>query len=296
MDHAEQVALAEDNPAGFRPMTLDLEPREALLPAAQPVHGGALASNQPFFTRSERFIIELLAHGVKADQIHAVMDLRDRQDGKEQEQAMTKAMAGFKSEAISIIKRKHVKFKTDKGWTEYDHAELADVIEAITPHLSQYGLSVTWKPTKQTSDWVEVTCWVKHDLGGSDQASLGAAPDKTGGKNNIQAIGSTCTYLSRYLTLLLLGLAAKGQDNDGRGATPDGQPTDAAPATADAKPGPEPWPDDKFEAQFARWSKAIAAGLKTNADIVALASSKGALTASQSQRIQAVKAPARAAA
>ncbi len=276
-------------------LTLDLEPADTArtLPAVHSAGALATGAGPAIFTRSEAFIIELLARGVRAEQINSVMDLRDRQDAKEQEQAMTKAMAGFKSEAIEIIKRKHVKFKTDKGWTEYDHAELADVVEAVTPHLSRYGLSVTWKPTKQTGDWVEITCWVKHDLGGSEQASLGAAPDKTGGKNNIQAIGSTCTYLSRYLTLLLLGLATKGQDNDGRGATPDG---DAPGAETAAQAGPATWPEDKFEEQFARWSKAIEKGLKSHADIVALASSKGALTAAQSQRIQAVKAPARAAA
>lgn len=276
-------------------LTLELEPADTsrALPAVHATGALATPSGPAVFSRSEAFIIELLARGVRADQINSVMDLRDRQDAKEQEQAMTKAMAGFKSEAIEIIKRKHVKFKTDKGWTEYDHAELADVVEAVTPHLSRYGLSVTWKPTKQTGDWVEITCWVKHDLGGSEQASLGAAPDKTGGKNNIQAIGSTCTYLSRYLTLLLLGLATKGQDNDGRGATPDG---DAPGTETTAQAGPATWPEDKFEEQFARWSKAIEKGLKSHADIVALASSKGALTAAQSQRIQAVKAPARAAA
>lgn len=274
-------------------ITLELEPADTArtVPVLQQTGVIAPTASAPSFTRSEAFIIELLARGVRAEQINSVMDLRDRQDAKEQEQAMTKAMAGFKSEAIQIVKRKHVKFQTDRGVTEYDHAELADVVEAVTPFLSKYGLSVTWKPTKQTSDWVEITCWVKHDLGGSDQATLGAAPDKTGGKNNIQAIGSTCTYLSRYLTLLLLGLASKGQDNDGRGATPEGQ---APAAEQPAQQGPATWPEDKFEEQFARWSKAIAAGLKSHADIVALASSKGALTPAQSQRIHAVKAPTKA--
>jgi hypothetical protein len=259
-----------------------------------PPHAVQGSPSRPQFTRSEAFIIELLSRGVTQDQIGAVMDLRDRQDAKEQEQAMTRAMAGFKSETIEIVKRKHVKFKTDKGVTEYDHAELHDVVEAITPHLSKYGLSVTWKPTKQTPEWVEVTCWVKHDLGGSDQATLGAAPDKTGGKNNIQAIGSTCSYLSRYLTLLLLGLAAKGQDNDGRGATPEGQATAGDTAQQQAISGPATWPDDKFEAQFARYSKAIEAGLKTHDEIVAMCTSKGALTVQQVARIRAVKAPTQA--
>lgn len=274
------VATAQEH------LVLDLEPKaDAPLATLQESSLSALpAANQSVFTRSESFILELLSRGVKTEQISVVMDLRDRQDTKEQEQAMTEAMAGFKSEAIEIIKRKHVKFKTDKGWTEYDHAELADVIDAVTPQLSRYGLSVTWKPTKQTNDWVEVTCWVKHVRGGSDQATLGAAPDKTGGKNNIQAIGSSCTYLSRYLTLLLLGLAAKDQDNDGRGGTPDGQ----APAPADrAEPVAESYPAEGFAKNLPAWRKLIADGTKTAEQIFATVQKKAPLSEAQKQAIKA---------
>jgi hypothetical protein len=60
-------------------------------------------------------------------------------------------------------------------------------------------------------------------------------------------------------------------------------------------PAPElaVWPDDKFAEQFARYSKAVEAGLKTPADILALARSKGALTAEQEAQINALK-PAQA--
>lgn len=273
-------------------LDMDLEPKvdAPLAPLQQQAMATLPAANQAVFTRSEAFILELLARGVKSDQIASVMDLRDRQDAKVQEQEMTKAMAGFKSEAIEIVKRKHVKFKTDKGWTEYDHAELADVIEAVTPHLSKYGLSVTWKPTKQAGDWIEVTCWVKHDLGGSDQATLGAAPDKTGGKNNIQAIGSTCTYLSRYLTLLLLGLAAKGQDNDGRGNAPaDQAATDAAPERAASD---DFYPAADFERNFEAWTRYIQSGRKTADEIVMTVKAKKPFSPDQEQQIRAIQCAA----
>lgn len=275
-------------------LTLELEPADTsrALPVVQQSGVIAAPATATTFSRSEAFIIELLARGVRADQINAVMDLRDRQDAKEQEQAMTKAMAGFKSEAIEIIKRKHVKFKTDKGWTEYDHAELADVVEAVTPHLSRYGLSVTWKPTKQTGDWVEITCWVKHDLGGSEQASLGAAPDKTGGKNNIQAIGSTCTYLSRYLTLLLLGLATKGQDNDGRGNTPEGNAPSVEPPAPPPAPEPAFYADEGFAKNFPAWRELILSGRKTAAQIIATAESKAPLSPEQKRQVNAVRTTA----
>ena len=56
-----------------------------------------------------------------------------------------------------------------------------------------------------------------------------------------------------------------------------------------APPAPPTWPDEAFAAQMPRWTKAVTAGLKTAADIEALANSKGALTAEQLAQIRALK-------
>lgn len=67
------------------------------------------------------------------------------------------------------------------------------------------------------------------------------------------------------------------------GATAPPPPPPAAPST---------WPDQAFNGQLQRWAKAVAAGMKTSDDILALARSKGALTPSQEAQIRAlVKAP-----
>jgi len=54
-------------------------------------------------------------------------------------------------------------------------------------------------------------------------------------------------------------------------------------------PAPPTWPDAAFAQQLPRWQKAVEAGLKTAADIEALATSKGALTAEQMAAIRALK-------
>lgn len=56
-----------------------------------------------------------------------------------------------------------------------------------------------------------------------------------------------------------------------------------------APPAPPTWPDEAFAAQMHRWTKAVTAGLKTAADIEALATSKGALTAEQLAAVRALK-------
>jgi hypothetical protein len=50
-----------------------------------------------------------------------------------------------------------------------------------------------------------------------------AGKDMSGGKNDIQQIGSTQTYLQRYTLIGGLGLSTADEDNDGCGA-PSSQP------------------------------------------------------------------------
>ena len=59
----------------------------------------------------------------------------------------------------------------------------------------------------------------------------------------------------------------------------------------DQPQAPPIWPDDKFNEQFPRWKKAVEAGMKTAADITALAKSKGELTAAQQAQIDALAPP-----
>lgn len=65
--------------------------------------------------------------------------------------------------------------------------------------------------------------------------------------------------------------------------------SEGAPAAAPAPKAPPAWPADAFAAQIPRWKKAVEAGLKTAADIEALATSKGTLTAEQLAAVRALK-------
>ena len=65
---------------------------------------------------------------------------------------------------------------------------------------------------------MRVTCILTHVKGHRERTSLQAGLDQSGAKNNIQALGSTVTYLQRYSLLAAVGLATREQDNDGGGA------------------------------------------------------------------------------
>lgn len=157
-----------------------------------------------------------LESGADLDRLERLMTMKERWDAGEAARAYNVAFAAFKAEAEQIIKRKRVQYASEKGTTDYKHAELADVHEALTPALSKHGLSVNFV-LEQERDWLRVTCVLKHQLGHSESATLGGPPDTKGGKNPVQAIASTITMLQRQTMKAVCGVAEKGDDDDGRG-------------------------------------------------------------------------------
>lgn len=59
--------------------------------------------------------------------------------------------------------------------------------------------------------------------------------------------------------------------------------------SAPAKQEPPTWPAESFATQLPRWTKAVEAGMKSVDDIIAMATSKGALTPEQEKAIRALK-------
>lgn len=149
------------------------------------------------------------------DKLTKLMDLQERWEKNEARKAYVVGMAAFKAEPPKIIKNSRVSFTAKGGLTEYDHATLDMVVNAVAPGLSANGLSHVWR-TSQSDDGKEitVTCILTHVMGHSESTRLVGQPDLSGSKNSIQGIGSTITYLQRYTLLAALGLATEGQDND----------------------------------------------------------------------------------
>lgn len=163
--------------------------------------------------------------GASIEQLTQLLELQDRyyaqqekQEKREAEKAFNLALSEFKKGAPVITKDKRVQYtKKDGSVVDYKHASLSNVVYTINDLLANHGLTATWD-TNQESGLVRVTCVVSHRLGHSKSVSLLGSPDDSGGKNGIQAIGSTISYLQRYSLLAAVGLATEEQDDDGRGA------------------------------------------------------------------------------
>lgn len=160
----------------------------------------------------------------KVDQLDKLLDMQLKWDGDQARKAFVAAMAGFKSEPMEILKSKQVSFQTSKGKTEYKHAELSDVTAAVVPAMSRHGLSHAWE-VKQEGQKITVACRLTHSMGHRESVEITAAPDESGGKNSIQAVASTISYLQRYTLLSITGMATTGMDDDGRTALDEPIPT-----------------------------------------------------------------------
>lgn len=155
-----------------------------------------------------------ISKGMELDKLEKFMELQERFEQNEARKAYHEAMAAFKENPPEIEKDKHVFYSTQKGNVDYRHASLANVCNKINSSLAKHGLSSKWEPV-QAENGITVTCTITHKMGHSESTSLSAAPDLTGSKNSIQAVGSTISYLERYTLLALTGLATTDMDNDG---------------------------------------------------------------------------------
>lgn len=160
----------------------------------------------------------LVQQGADPERLAQMMELQERWEANNARKAYVAAMNEFRSNPPDIYKDKKVSFETLKGKTEYSHAKLDSVTRILGEALSKYGLSYAWKTEQGDGGVVKVTCIITHALGHSESTSLQASPDQSGGKNNIQAVGSTVSYLERYTLLALTGMATKDMDDDGGGA------------------------------------------------------------------------------
>lgn len=147
------------------------------------------------------------------DKLEKLLGLQLRWEANEARKAYVVAMNAFKANAPKILKNKHVEF----GQTKYDHATLDAACDALIPALSEHGLSHRWR-IEQPDGKVRVSCIITHEMGHSEETTMEGPPDTSGSKNAVQAISSTTSYLERYTFLAATGTAAKGMDNDGRGA------------------------------------------------------------------------------
>lgn len=96
-----------------------------------------------------------------------------------------------------------------------EYAEFEDINDAIKPILHEHGFGLMFK-VKGADGTVAVTPILIHREGHREEGEpLELGADTSGGKNSVQAMGSSTSYAKRYTVIPFLNITTRGEDDDG---------------------------------------------------------------------------------
>lgn len=140
---------------------------------------------------------------------------RERFVAREARIGFDTAFAGMQAELPVIPERGRIPDGSSGGASSY--ALWEDINEAIKPVLTNYGFALRFK-VGQDHNTIVITAILSHEDGHAEETTMRLPVDLTGGKNGVQAIGSSTSYGKRYTASALLNVTSRGEDDDGRAA------------------------------------------------------------------------------
>lgn len=140
------------------------------------------------------------------EKLERLMAMQTQWDERNAKREFLAAMARFQSRCPDIKKMKQ--------GHNYKYAPLSDIVAQIRDLIAECGLCYRFEQDHEKG--IRVTCIVSHESGHSESNTMVAAPDTSGSKNAIQAIGSTVQYLMRYTLVGAFGITTADEDMDGR--------------------------------------------------------------------------------
>jgi hypothetical protein len=190
------------------------------LATTQAAVGGSISE-----TSSLLNIIAMAAQNPATDvaKLSALLDMQERVIAKQAEAAFNRALAALMKKLPRIKKNGTVEYPEDKNKPggpkkkAFNFARWEDIDEIIRPLMDEEGFSLSFNSAPKQGDGGGMICTgtLLHSEGHSRSASIPLALDSSGGKNNLQGMGSTFSYGKRYTTTMLLNLVFEGEDDDG---------------------------------------------------------------------------------
>lgn len=160
----------------------------------------------PAAVTPDQMLAMAVEQGADLDKLEKLMGLQERWEAGQAKKAFDTALASFQAKLDPIVKKR-------QGHNS-KYSDIDDIAQAIRPLLDEFKLSYRFKQS-QSDKSITVRCVVTHSMGHSEYDELTADADTSGGKNAIQAMASTVTYLRRYSLTGALGITTGNDDNDG---------------------------------------------------------------------------------
>jgi hypothetical protein len=152
--------------------------------------------------------------------------------------AFNRAMAEAQAEMMPVIR------DATNVHTQSRYAKLETIDREMRPIYTKHGFGVRFgSDVAPREGWLRIVCTVSHTGGYSETNYLDAPPDTAGsqGKVNktpVQAVGSSVSYLRRYLLAMVFNIVLADDDDGHGGTTRDEQAARAYPGGARKPPDP----------------------------------------------------------
>jgi hypothetical protein len=175
--------------------------------------------------------------------------------------AFNRAMAAAQAEMLPVIR------DATNTHTNSKYARLETVDRAMRPIYTKHGFGVRFgSDVSPREGYIRIVCTVSHVGGYSETNYLDAPPDTTGsqGKANktaVQAVGSSVSYLRRYLLAMVFNIVLADDDDDGAGGA-DTKRRDEQAARTYYGNGPKPAPHPLDEMNGTVWLRNLQALLR----------------------------------
>lgn len=152
------------------------------------------------------------------NKLEVILRLRREERAEHQRLLFNEAMAAAQSEMAPVM----ADARNPHAGNRY--ASLDAVDTAIRPIYTRHGFSVRFgTEPSPTTGWLRVTCTLAHAAGHWETYHLDSPLDVVGAKGTtnktaVQGVGSTVSYLRRYLVLMAFNVVVdRSEDDDGEG-------------------------------------------------------------------------------
>ena len=208
-----QVSLARERTRGQRPVKrLQVAPPSDSLSA--------------FLALIERLALD---PSTDVEKLERMIGMYERLQAREAELAYNAAKGRIlkKLAAIKIVKNRSAvreieNGKQQKGSSEaFKYAPLEEIDKHLRPLLAEEQMDLSYSD-EPCEGGILVRGRLKHLSSGHYEDSFMPGPlDTSGGKSEVQAVGSTNSFLRRYVACNIFNIVVVGDDDDGTGGTID---------------------------------------------------------------------------
>ena len=175
-------------------------------------------------------LIERVALDPHADveKLESMMAMYERIKAKEAELTYNAAKGRIlkKLAGIKIVKNRSVLYEIEKGkpqkgtYEAFKYAPLEEIDKYLRPLLAEEDMDLSYSDEPREDGGILIRGRLKHLPGGHYEDSFMPAPlDTTGDKSHVQAVGSTNSFLRRYVACNIFNIVVVGDDDDGTGGT-----------------------------------------------------------------------------